>query len=306
MSAAIEVKDLSKWYGEVVGLNGVSFSIGTGVTGLLGPNGAGKTTLFRLLTGAAFPSLGSVRILGEPVTDNPDIFRKLGFCPEHDAFYEEMTGRQFLVMLGRVHGLSAAQAKTAAETAIERVAMQELASKKINAMSKGMRQRVKLAQALLHDPQVLLLDEPLNGMDPVLRHKTIEEIHALGASGKTVLVSSHILQEVEAMTSNILLVVHGKVLAQGTLREIRNLLDKHPRKIVVRAANPRAVGAELLNTEGVNGARIEGERGLLLETKSPEPALARLTQKAAAGEIEVDEVFGSDEDLASLFEMLVG
>lgn len=306
MSAAIEVKDLSKWYGEVVGLNGVSFSIGTGVTGLLGPNGAGKTTLFRLLTGAAFPSLGSVRILGEPVTDNPDIFRKLGFCPEHDAFYEEMTGRQFLVMLGRVHGLSAAQAKTAAETAIERVAMQELASKRINAMSKGMRQRVKLAQALLHDPQVLLLDEPLNGMDPVLRHKTIEEIHALGASGKTVLVSSHILQEVEAMTSNILLVVHGKVLAQGTLREIRNLLDKHPRKIVVRAANPRAVGAELLNTEGVNGARIEGERGLLLETKSPEPALARLTQKAAAGEIEVDEVFGSDEDLASLFEMLVG
>lgn len=306
MSAAIEVTDLSKWYGEVIGLNGVSFALGPGVTGLLGPNGAGKTTLFRLLTGAAFPSLGSVRILGEPVIDNPAIFKRVGFCPEADTFYEEMTGRAFLETLARVHGLSSAQAKEAAAAAIERVSMQDLASKRINTMSKGMRQRVKLAQALLHDPQVLLLDEPLNGMDPVLRHKTIEEVRAFGVAGKTVLVSSHILQEVEEMTSNILLVVHGKVLAQGTLGEIRNLLDKHPRKIVVRAANPRAVGAELLRMEGVSGARLEGERGLTIETMQPEPALRRLTEKAAAGEIQVDEVFGSDEDLASLFQMLVG
>ena len=169
-----------------------------------------------------------------------------------------------------------------------------------------MRQRIKFAQALLHDPQVLLLDEPLNGMDPLLRHKTVEEIRRLGAAGKTLLVSSHILQEVEMMTNHVLLLVHGKVLAQGSVREIRDLLDKHPRRIVVRADRPRQVAADLLGADGVVGLRIDGERSLLVESRHPEAALRRLTEGAAGGRYLVEEVFTSDEDLESVFRMLVG
>lgn len=306
MSGEIEILNLSKWYGEVVGINGISALLGSGVTGLLGPNGAGKTTLFRVLTGQAAPSLGEITILGEPVLGNPKIFDRVGFCPEADCFYEDMTGLSFLTTLARIHGYSKGHAKESAEKALARVDLVEMGKKRISAMSKGMRQRVKFAQALLHDPQVILLDEPLNGMDPLLRHKTVMEIRKLGEEGKTVLVSSHILQEVEMMTTRILLMVHGKVLAQGSVGEIRDLLDKHPRKIVVMTPTPRRVASALVETESVVGIHMEGEHRVVLESLRSEPVLRKLTEEASKGSIAVEEVYTADEDLESVFKMLVG
>lgn len=306
MNPSIEVNDLSKWYGEVIALNGINASLGPGVTGLLGPNGAGKTSFFRILTGLAKPSIGTVKILGESVHGNADLFKKIGFCPESDTFYEEMTGAEFLETLARVHGYSAREAKERSAAILERVGMSELGKKKVLAMSKGMRQRIKFAQALMHDPEVIFLDEPLLGMDPLLRHKTAEEIRRLGAAGKTVIVSSHILYEIELMTNNILLLTRGKVLAQGTIREIRDLLDKYPRKIIVDSSAPRAVAACLVNIENVVGVRIENDRRLLFESLKPELALRRLTAGAASGEFSIREISSADESLEAVFRLLVG
>ncbi len=243
-SAPVVVTEhLSKWYGEVSGLNDVSVAIPRGVTGLLGPNGAGKSTFMKLVTGQLAPSTGTVRVLGEPIWGNPALYARIGFCPDQDAFYERMTGRRWLEALVRLNGLRQADAHTAATRALEVVDLIDAADRKIGSYSKGMRQRVKLAQAIVHDPELLILDEPLSGMDPLMRRRTIRLIKDWARDGKSVLVSSHILHEVEAMTSNILLVNNGRILAEGNVHQIRELIDEHPHTVSVRAVGSEGARA---------------------------------------------------------------
>jgi ABC-2 type transport system ATP-binding protein len=296
---------LSKWYGQVSGLNDVTVTVPPGITGLLGPNGAGKSTFMKLITGQLRPSKGAVRVLGEPIWNNPALFRRIGFCPEQDAFYERMTGLEWVTALVRLNGLGPDEALAAARRALEAVDLMDAAGKKIGAYSKGMRQRVKLAQAIVHDPELLILDEPLSGMDPIMRRRTIRQIKEWARAGKHVLVSSHILHEVEAMTSNILLINNGRILAEGNVHQIRDLIDEHPHTVFVRAGEPRVLARMLLVDDGVISLRFE-PGALVIETARPDAFYARLTDMAASGEAGViEEVTSPDDNLQAVFKYLV-
>jgi ABC-2 type transport system ATP-binding protein len=296
---------VSKWYGQVIGLNDVSVEVGPGVTGLLGPNGAGKSTFLKLITGQLKPSKGAVRVLGEPIWGNPSLYFRIGFCPEQDSFYERMTGLAWVTALTRLNGLSDTDATDAARRALDTVELLDAADKKIGAYSKGMRQRVKLAQALVHDPELLLLDEPLAGMDPIGRRKVIRLIKDWARAGKSVLVSSHILHEIEAMTSTILLINNGRMLAEGNIHAIRDLIDEHPHKVKIRASDPRGLARGFLMHDDV--IRLQFEDGaVVVETAKPDAFYSRLTDMAATGATgEVYEVSSPDDNLQAVFEYLV-
>src|SRR5436190_6442772 len=231
MTPIIEFDGVSKWYGNVIGLNKLTLHIPAGVTGLLGPNGAGKSTLLQLATGQLQPSQGTVRVLGQSVWDNPALNRLIGLCPEQDAFYEWMTGHDFVRTCARLSGMGQLEAMAAASRAMEQVGMTENMNRAVRGYSKGMRQRTKLAQALVHEPRVLFLDEPLTGTDPVARRDMIEVIRGLAAGGCSVLVSSHVLHEVHALTAQIVMLHRGRLVAEGHVREIRDLIDQHPHRI---------------------------------------------------------------------------
>jgi ABC-2 type transport system ATP-binding protein len=305
MSAIVQATQLSKWYGQVSGLNDVTATIPPGITGLLGPNGAGKSTFMKLITGQIKPSKGSVTVFGEPMWGNPAIYRRIGFCPEQDAFYDRMTGLEWVTALVRLNGLTEAEAASAATSALERVELMDAANKKIGAYSKGMRQRVKLAQALVHDPELLILDEPLSGMDPLMRRKTVRLIKDWARGGKHIVVSSHILHEIEAMTSNILLINNGRILAEGNVHSIRELIDTHPHTVYVRGADPRALARKFLAEDDVLSLRFEPD-AVVIETTKPDAYYARLTQLATTGEAgAVDEVTSPDDNLQAVFRYLV-
>ncbi len=301
----VAVDRVSKWYGQVIGLNDVSVQVGPGVTGLLGPNGAGKSTFLKLITGQLKPSKGAVRVLGEPIWGNPGLFFRLGFCPEQDSFYERMTGLEWVTALTRLNGLSDTDATDAARRALDTVDLLDAADKKIGAYSKGMRQRVKLAQAVVHDPELLLLDEPLAGMDPIGRRKVIRLIKDWARAGKSVLVSSHILHEIEAMTSTILLINNGRILAEGNIHTIRDLIDEHPHKVKIRASDPRGMARGFLNHDDVLSLQFE-DGAVVVETAKPDAFYGRLTDMAATGAMgEVYEVSSPDDTLQAVFEYLV-
>ncbi len=305
MSAAVQTATLSKWYGQVIGLNDVTVSVPTGVTGLLGPNGAGKSTFMKLMTGQLKPSKGSITVLGKPVWGNPGAYFRIGFCPEQDAFYDRMTGLEWVAALVRLNGFGDVEAVAAARRALETVDLLDAADRKIGSYSKGMRQRVKLAQAVVHDPELLVLDEPLAGMDPLGRRKTIRLIKEWARSGKTVIVSSHILHEIEAMTSNILLINHGRILAEGNVHQIRGLIDSHPHTVYVRAPDPRRLARLLLASDDVISLRFE-EGAVVVQTAAPDYFYSRLTELAASGEAgEIAEVTSPDDNLQAVFEYLV-
>ena len=306
MSAPIVSADhVSKWYGQVIGLNDVSVKVPAGITGLLGPNGAGKSTFMKLITGQLKPSKGSVEVLGEPIWRNPHLYFQIGFCPEQDAFYERMTGLEWVTALVRLNGLGDKEAKEAAVRALTTVDLMDAANKKIGAYSKGMRQRVKLAQAIVHDPQLLILDEPLAGMDPIARRKSIRLIREWARAGKSVLVSSHILHEIESMTGNILLINNGRILAEGDVHAIRDLIDEHPHSVYVRAENPRALAREFVHRNDVRSMKFE-EDAVVVETEKPDAFYARLTEMAASGEFgRIDEVTSPDDNLQAVFQYLV-
>ncbi len=306
MSVPVVVADrVSKWYGQVIGLNDVSVQVGPGVTGLLGPNGAGKSTFLKLITGQLKPSKGAVRVLGEPIWGNPGLFFRLGFCPEQDSFYERMTGLEWVTALTRLNGLSDTDATDAARRALDTVDLLDAADKKIGAYSKGMRQRVKLAQAVVHDPELLLLDEPLAGMDPIGRRKMIRLIKDWARAGKSVLVSSHILHEIEAMTSTILLINNGRILAEGNIHTIRDLIDEHPHKVKIRASDPRGMARGFLNHDDVLSLQFE-DGAVVVETAKPDAFYGRLTDMAATGAMgEVYEVSSPDDNLQAVFDYLV-
>jgi ABC-2 type transport system ATP-binding protein len=301
----VSTEHVSKWYGQVIGLNDVSVSVPTGVTGLLGPNGAGKSTFLKLITGQLRPSKGEVRVLGEPIWDNPRLFFEIGFCPEQDAFYERMTGLEWVTALVRLNGLGEKAADDAARRALTAVDLMDAAGKKIGAYSKGMRQRVKLAQAIVHDPGLLILDEPLAGMDPLARRRTIRLIRDWSRAGKSVIVSSHILHEIESMTSNILLINNGRILAEGDVHHIRDLIDEHPHTVYVRAENPRGLARDFLDRADVRTLRFE-EGAVVIETGRPDAFYARLTELAATGEFgTIEEVTSPDDNLQAVFKYLV-
>jgi ABC-2 type transport system ATP-binding protein len=296
---------VSKWYGQVIGLNDVSVSVPPGVTGLLGPNGAGKSTFMKLITGQLKPSKGSLTVLGEPIWRNPHLYFQIGFCPEQDAFYDRMTGLEWVTALVRLNGLGEKEAAAAAIRALTAVDLMEAANKKIGAYSKGMRQRVKLAQAIIHDPQLLILDEPLSGMDPIARRKTIRLIREWARAGKSIIVSSHILHEIESMTATILLINNGRILAEGDVHQIRELIDEHPHTVYVRADNPRILAREFLDRLDVRSLRFE-EGAVVVETGTPDAFYSRLTELAASGEYgAIDEVTSPDDNLQAVFQYLV-
>ena len=301
----IATEHLSKWYGQVSGLNDVTVSVPPGITGLLGPNGAGKSTFMKLVTGQLRPSKGTVRVLGEPIWGRPEIYHRIGFCPEQDAFYERMTGAEWLAALVSLNGFSPDDASGAARRALETVDLLDAGDKKIGAYSKGMRQRVKLAQSIVHDPGLLILDEPLAGMDPLMRRRTIRLIKDWGRAGKSVLVSSHILHEVESMTSNILLINNGRILAEGNVHQIRDLIDEHPHTVFIRAEDPKRLARAVLVEDGIISLRFEPQ-AVVVETARPDAFYTRLTDMAASGEAGViDEVTSPDDNLQAVFKYLV-
>jgi ABC-2 type transport system ATP-binding protein len=296
---------VSKWYGQVIGLNDVTVNVPPGITGLLGPNGAGKSTFMKLITGQLKPSKGSMRVLGEPIWRNPHLYFEIGFCPEQEAFYERMTGLEWVTALVRLNGLDEKQADEAARRALTTVDLMDAAGKKIGAYSKGMRQRVKLAQAIVHDPALLILDEPLSGMDPLGRRKTIRLIRDWARAGKSVLVSSHILHEIESMTSNILLINNGRILAEGDVHHIRGLIDEHPHTVYVRAQHPRQLARDFLDQVDVRSMKFD-DGAVTVETGKPDVFYARLTELAASGEYgAIEEVTSPDDNLQAVFQYLV-
>jgi ABC-2 type transport system ATP-binding protein len=305
MPAAVQADHLSKWYGQVIGLNDVSVTVPLGITGLLGPNGAGKSTFMKLITGQLKPSKGSIAVLGEPIWGNPALYFRIGFCPEQDAFYERMTGLEWVTALVRLNGVSNAEADAMAARALAAVELTDAANKKIGAYSKGMRQRVKMAQALAHDPDLLILDEPLSGMDPIARRKTIRMIKEWGRAGRSIIVSSHILHEIEAMTPNILLINQGRILAEGNVHQIRDLIDEHPHTVYIRADRPRALAREFLTDDDVLSLKLENE-AVVVQTGRPDAFYARLTDLAASGELgTIHEVTSPDDNLQAVFQYLV-
>jgi ABC-2 type transport system ATP-binding protein len=306
MIPIVEFDAASKWYGNVIGLNKLTLRIPAGVTGLLGPNGAGKSTLLQLATGQLRPSQGTVRVLGQNVWDNPALNRHIGLCPEQDAFYEWMTGRDFVRTCARLSGISGKAAAEATDRALARVGMTEHMNRAIRGYSKGMRQRTKLAQALVHEPRVLFLDEPLTGTDPVARRDMTDVIRGLAAAGCSVLVSSHVLHEVQALTPNVVLLHRGRLVAEGNVREIRDLIDKHPHRIVLVGDHPRALAARLAEFEDVVGIEfLDRGAGLRVETRQPDAFYGRLPGLALEDGLALREVFSEDDNLEAVFKYLV-
>ncbi|HVL68476.1 MAG TPA: ABC transporter ATP-binding protein [Vicinamibacterales bacterium] len=304
-TAIITADRVSKWYGQVIGLNDVSVSVPPGITGLLGPNGAGKSTFMKLITGQLRPNKGTIKVLGETIWRNPHLYFQIGFCPEQDAFYERMTGLEWVTALVRLNGLGEKEAVEAATRALTSVDLMEAAGKKIGAYSKGMRQRVKLAQAIVHDPQLLILDEPLSGMDPIARRKTIRMIRDWARAGRSVVVSSHILHEIESMTSNILLINNGRILAEGDVHHIRDLIDEHPHTVYVRAEDPRGLARDFIDRTDVRSLKFE-DGAVIVETGKPDAFYARVTELAATGEYgTIEEVTSPDDNLQAVFQYLV-
>ncbi len=301
----VDADHLSKWYGQVIGLNDVSVTVPPGITGLLGPNGAGKSTFMKLMTGQLKPSQGRITVLGEPIWGNPALYQRIGFCPEQDAFYERMTGLEWVTALVRLNGVTESEAAAMAARAIEIVELTDAAHKKIGAYSKGMRQRIKMAQALAHDPELLILDEPLSGMDPIARRKAIRLIRDWGRAGKSVVVSSHILHEIESMTANILLINQGRILAEGNVHQIRDLIDEHPHTVHIKAEQTRALAREFLGHDDVLSLKFE-EGAVVVQTGRPDAFYARLTDLAASGAHgAIHEVTSPDDNLQAVFQYLV-
>jgi ABC-2 type transport system ATP-binding protein len=298
----IELRNVSRWYGNVVAINDITMTIGQGVTGLLGPNGAGKSTLLHLIAGFLAPSRGEVTIGGAASWHNPDIYRVLGLVPERDSVYAFLTGEDFVRATARLHTLPDPEA--AARRAIGIVEMADAQDRKISTYSKGMRQRIKVAAALVHDPQVLLLDEPFNGMDPRQRLHMMELLERLGAEGRTILFSSHILEEVERLSGTIQVIVSGRLAASGDFRAIRRLMTSRPHVFLVRTSDDRRLGATLIGRPAVTGVEVTG-KGLQVRASDYgafSRELAALTREQG---IRLRELLPEDESLESVFAYLV-
>jgi ABC-2 type transport system ATP-binding protein len=302
-SPTVEVRGLGRWFGSVVALSGVSFDVRPGVTALLGPNGAGKSTLFRILCGLANPSQGTVRILGEDPRANPGLARRIGIAPQQEALFERQTVLEFVLLAARLHRLP--EPLRAARRAIDLVELNAADRRPLSTYSKGMRQRVKLAQAIVNDPDLLVLDEPLEGLDPRQRLRSIELFRRLGEEGRTVIISSHVLEEVERFGSNILVITQGRLVAEGSFSAIRELMDDRPHHLRVGTDRPPALAAGLITSGAVTSARINN--GWIEVETSDAPAFRRSVAAVARDcDARLTEVRALDDDLESVFAYLVG
>jgi ABC-2 type transport system ATP-binding protein len=301
--STLQLDHVSRWYHNVVAVNDVSMTIGPGVTGLLGPNGAGKSTLIALMSGFLAPSTGTVTLDGEPLWRNEQVYRKIGLVPEREALFEYLTGRQFVVANAELHGLPDPGA--AAQFSIALVEMSDAQDRVISTYSKGMRQRIKMASSLVHDPAVLLLDEPFNGMDPRQRIHLMELLRRMGAEGRTVLFSSHILEEVEQVARQIEVVVAGRHAASGDFGAIRRLMTDRPNRFVLRTSDDRRMASALLADPSVRGARLRSEGGIELEASDFGRFSEVLPRLAREHGVRLLEVTPTDESLESVFAYLV-
>jgi len=299
---AIAVEHVSRWYGNVVAVNDISFALGAGVTGLLGPNGAGKSTLLHMMAGLLAPSSGQVAILGQSAWRRPEIYRSVGLVPEREAVHPYLTGFQFAQYNAQLQGL--ADPAAAAERAIATVELSDAAHRSIGTYSKGMRQRAKLAGALVHDPQVLLLDEPFNGMDPRQRLHMITLLRSMAAAGRTILFSSHILEEVERLADSILVVYAGRLAASGDFRSIRRLMTDRPHTFTVRSSDDRRLAAALMLEPAVFGAELVDGR-VSVRTADFGAFTRALPRVARDSQVSLFEVTPTDESLESVFSYLV-
>jgi len=300
---AIAVEHVSRWYGNVVAVNDVSFEVAPGVTGLLGPNGAGKTTLLNMIAGLLEPSAGEVRVEGKQAWKNPAMYRDIGLVPERETVYPFLTGREFAVANARLQGLG--DPDEAAARALAQVELEDAADRRIGTYSKGMRQRVKMAAALVHDPGVLILDEPFNGMDPRQRLHMFELLRTMAAEGRTVLLSSHILEEVERMAESVLVIYAGRLAASGDFRSIRNLMTDRPHVFHVRSTDDRRLAAALLDLECVFGVELDG-KSLVVRTSDLGEFTRLMPQVARDRGVSLHELRPTDDSLESVFAYLVG
>lgn len=305
--AVIETEKLSKWYGNVLGLNDITLKIEPGITGLLGPNGAGKSTFLKLITGQIKPNIGSVKVQGEEIRNNYDLFSTIGFCPEQDAFYEDMSGWVFLKYLLHLHQFSMDESETRATEALEFVELLKDKDRNIRSYSRGMRQRLKFAQAIAHDPNIIILDEPLNGLDPLGRRKIIRLVKTFAKEGKTIIVSSHVLPEVESMTKKIILIHQGKIFAQGDIHYIRDLIDTHPHIISVKCNNPRLLASKFIHEDFVMNVHFGQEKNSLqLEITNRDKFFSLLPSLVVENKIDVLEITSPDDNLQAVFDYLIG
>jgi ABC-2 type transport system ATP-binding protein len=306
VSDRIIFEDVSKFYGEILGVNRVNLCIPPGITSLVGPNGSGKTTLMNLMTGLVKPSRGHIEVLGYPTDDPENLFKFVGYSTQFDAFPKGLTGFQFIYSYLCLSGMPLQDAERTAWQAIERVNMVDAASRKVAAYSKGMRQRIRLAQALAHNPKVLVLDEPLNGLDPLARSEMIALFRASATEGSYVIISSHILHEVDVISDQVILLSNGYVVAEGQIQSVRNEIQEHPTQILIRCDRPRELAAKLFESEYTIEASIHNDgRGLLLKTRDADRFYLAMNQLALNG-LQIESIAPADDDVLSVYEYLIG
>jgi ABC-2 type transport system ATP-binding protein len=299
--------DVSKFYGEVLGVNRVNLTLPPGVTSLVGPNGSGKTTLLNLMTGLIRPSRGRVSVLGMSPGDPETFGRKVGYCTQFDAFPRGVTGRSFIQAWLRLSGSSRAEAESAAAESLERVGMTEAADRKVAGYSKGMRQRVRLALALCHRPEVLVLDEPLNGLDPMARAESLALFEGLGKEGLHVVISSHILHEVDKISDHVVLLSYGYVVAEGQIHGVRTEVTEHPMQILVRCDRPHLLASRLFAAEHVVEVKLHPDGGGLLVRTRDAAAFHRLLNGVVLEEkLELDAIAPADDDVNAVYQYLIG
>ncbi|HEY8560814.1 MAG TPA: ABC transporter ATP-binding protein [Pyrinomonadaceae bacterium] len=302
----IVFEEVSKFYGEILGVNRVNLRVAPGITSLVGPNGSGKTTLMNLMTGLLKPTRGRISVLGTSPDDPETLFRKLGYCSQFDSFPRGATAREFIEFYLRVHGHAKREAREMAQAALERVSLTDAADRKISAFSKGMRQRVRLAQSIAHEPSVLVLDEPLNGLDPMARAEIIRLFRELADAGMYLIVSSHILHEVDMMSDSVVLLHNGYVVAEGEVHGVRGEIEEHPIQILIRCDRPQALAARLFESEHTIEARIHDDRrGLFVRTRRPDDFYLFLNRAITGLNLQIESVGPVDDDLNAVYQYLI-
>ncbi|MDT5061786.1 MAG: type transport system ATP-binding protein [Acidobacteriota bacterium] len=306
-SQLIVFDDVSKFYGEILGVNRVNLSIESGITSLVGPNGAGKTTLMNLMTGLLRPTRGRISIQGISPDEPEQLFRRVGYCSQFDSFPRGATGREFINMFLSVHGYAKTEADELTMKALERVSLLDAAEKKVAAYSKGMRQRVRLAQAVAHNPSVLILDEPLNGLDPMARAETIRLFRKLADEGLHLVISSHILHEVDMMSDCVVLLNNGYVVAEGDIHGVRDEMEEHPMQILIRCDKPSVLASRIFEQEQVVEAKIHDDRrGLFIKTRDADKFYLLLNTVVAEGLVNVESIAPVDDDMSAVYQYLIG
>jgi ABC-2 type transport system ATP-binding protein len=306
-SQLIFFEDVSKFYGEILGVNRVNMSIAPGITSLVGPNGSGKTTLMNLMTGLLRPTRGRISILGISPDEPDKLFRQVGYCSQFDSFPRGATGREFINMFLSVHGYAKDEADELTTKALERVSLLDAAEKKVAAYSKGMRQRVRLAQAVAHNPSVLILDEPLNGLDPMARAETIRLFRKLADEGLHLVISSHILHEVDMMSDCVVLLNNGYVVAEGDIHGVRDEMEEHPMQILIRCDSPSILAARIFEKELVVEAKVHDDRrGLFIKTRDADKFYLLLNAVVAEGLVNVESIAPVDDDMSAVYQYLIG